>query len=56
MMKRRQKISGRFRSRRDADDSALLRAVIATAQKQRRNVLNTLTGPPASFIKDIRYA
>ena len=55
-MKRRQKISGGFRSRRDADDFAILRSVIATAQKQRRNVLNTLTGPPASFIKDIRYA
>ncbi len=55
-MKRRQKISGRFRSRRDADDFAILRSVIATAQKQRRDILNTLTGPPESFIKDIRYA
>ena len=55
-MKRRQKISGGFRSRRDADDFAILRAVIATAQKQRRNVLKTPMGPPASFIKDIRYA
>ena len=35
---------------------AILRSVIATAQKQRRGVLNTLTGPPESFIKDIRYA
>ena len=56
MMKRRQKISGRFRSRRDADDFAILHSVIATAQKQRRAVLNTLTGPPASFIQDIQYA
>ena len=56
MMKRRRKISGGFRSRRDADDFALLRSVIATARKQRRDVLNTLTGPPESFIKDIRYA
>ena len=55
-MKRRQKISGGFRSRRDADDFAILRAVIATAQKQRRNVLKAPMGPPASFIKDIRYA
>ncbi len=55
-MKRRQKISGGFRSRRDADDFAILRSVIATAQKQRRNVLKTPMGPPASFIKDIRYA
>ncbi len=55
-MKRRQKISGGFRSRRAADDFALLRSVIATAQKQRRNVLKTPMGPPGSFIKDIRYA
>ena len=55
-MKRRQKISGGFRSRRAADDFAILRAVIATAQKQRRNVLKTPMGPPGSFIKDIRYA
>ena len=46
MMKRRQKISGGFRSRRDADDFAILRSVIATAQKQRRNVLKTPMGPP----------
>ncbi len=55
-MKRRQKISGGFRSRRAADDFAILRAVIATAQKQRRNVLKTPMGSPESFIKDIRYA
>ena len=55
-MKRRQKISGGFRSRRDADDFAILRSVIATAQKQRRNVLKTPMGSPESFIQDIRYA
>ena len=56
MMKLRQKISGGFRSRRDADDFAILRTVIATAQKQGRNVLKTLTGSPDSFIGEIRYA
>ena len=56
MMKLRQKISGGFRSRRDADDFAILRTVIATAQKQGRDVLNTLTGSSESFIDDIKYA
>ena len=56
MMKRRQKISGGFRSRRAADDFAILRSVIATAQKQRRDILKTPMGPPESFIQDIRYA
>ena len=56
MMKRRRKISGGFRSRRDADDFAILRSVIATAQKQDRDILKTPMGPPESFIKDIRYA
>ncbi len=48
--------TGRRRSRRDADDFAILRSVIATAQKQRRNVLKTPMGSPESFIKDIQYA
>ena len=56
MMKLRQKISGGFRSRRDADDFAILRTVIATAQKQRRDVLKTLAGSSESFIADIQYA
>ena len=56
MMKLRQKISGGFRSRRDADDFAILRTVIATAQKQGRDILNTLTGSSESFIDDIKYA
>ena len=56
MMKLRQKISGGFRSRRDADDFAVLRTVIATAQKQGRDVLNTLSGSPESFINAIEYA
>ena len=56
MMKLRQKISGGFRSRRDADDFAVLRTVIATAQKQGRDVLKTLSGSSESFIGDIEYA
>ena len=44
MMKLRQKISGGFRSQSDADDFAILRTVIATAQKQGRDVLNALAG------------
>ena len=56
MMKLRQKISGSFRSRRDADDFAVLRTVIATAQKQGRDVLDTLTGSSESFIGELRYA
>ena len=56
MMKRRQKISGGFRSQRDADDFAILRSVIATAQKQGRNVLDALSGSSESFIQDIQYA
>ena len=56
MMKLRQKISGGFRSRSGADDFAILRTIIATAQKQGRDVLNTLMGSPDSFIEDIQYA
>lgn len=56
MMKLRQKISGGFRSRRDADDFAVLRTVIATAQKQGHDVLKTLSGSPGSFIENIKYA
>ena len=56
MMKLRQKISGGFRSRHDADDFAILRTVIATAQKQGRNVLKALTGSSDRFIADIQYA
>ena len=36
--------------------TAILRTVIATAQKQGRNVLKTLMGSPDSFIANIRYA
>ena len=45
MAKLRQKISGGFRSVHGAYDFAILRAVIATARKQRWNVLQTLAHP-----------
>ena len=56
MMKLRQKISGGFRSRSGADDFAILRTIIATAQKQRRDVVNALTSTPDSLIENIQYA
>ena len=56
MMKLRQKISGGFRSRSGADDFAVLRTIIATAQKQGRDVVNALTGTSDSLIENIRYA
>ena len=56
MMKLRQKISGGFRSRSGADDFAILRTIISTAQKQGRDVLDALTGSPDNFIDDIQYA
>ncbi len=56
MMKLRQKISGGFRSRSGADDFAVLRTIISTAQKQGRDVLDALTGSPDNFIDDIQYA
>ena len=56
MMKLRQKISGGFRSRHGADDFAVLRSIIATAQKQGRDVLDALAGSSEHFIADIKYA
>ena len=56
MMKLRQKISGGFRSRSGADDFAVLRTIIATAQKQGRDVVNALTSTPDSLIENIQYA
>ena len=56
MMKLRQKISGGFRSRSGADDFAVLRTIIATAQKQGRDVVKALTGTSERFIADFQYA
>ena len=56
MGKLRQKISGGFRSMRGACDFANLRSVIATARKQRRNVLETLAHPdPIQLIPVLRF-
>ena len=56
MGKLRQKISGGFRSMQGARDFADLRSVIATARKQRWNVLETLSHPdPVQLIPKLRY-
>ncbi|MCY4589483.1 MAG: transposase, partial [Alphaproteobacteria bacterium] len=55
MGKLRQKISGGFRSMQGARDFANLRSVIATARKQRWNVLETLAHPdPIQLIPVLR--
>ena len=55
MAKLRQKISGGFRSERGAYNFARMRAVIATAQKQGWNVLQTLVHPdPMQLIPQLR--
>jgi len=56
MMKLRQKISGGFRSEQGARDFAVIRTVIATAKKQRWNVIHTLSQSPASLIAQLRIA
>ncbi len=56
MMKLRQKISGGFRSRTGADDFAVLRTIIATAQKHGRDVVKALTGTSDRIIENIEYA
>ena len=63
MIERRQKISGGFRSASGAEEFAILRTIIATlhtitatAQKQGRNILDTLPSPAERFITNIQYA
>jgi transposase len=46
MMKVKMKISGGFRTKRGAQAFAALRSVIATARKQRQNILQTLAQDP----------
>ena len=55
MMKRRQKISGGFRSTGGTEEFAILRTIIATAQKQGRNILDALTSPAERLITNIQY-
>ncbi len=56
MGKLRQKISGGFRSMQGARDFANRRSAIATARKQRWNVLETLAHPePMKMIPQLRF-
>ena len=56
MMKLRQKISGGFRSASGAEEFAILRTIIATAQKQGWDILDALTSPAERLITNIQYA
>ena len=56
MMKLRQKISGGFRSEQGAEDFAVIRSLLSTARKQEWDLLQTLTGDPASLIAKLRLA
>ncbi len=53
MMKVKMKISGGFRSWDGAATFASLRSVLSTARKQGRNILRTLTAPPAALIIEL---
>jgi transposase len=46
MMKVKMKISGGFRTEQGAQAFAALRSVVATARKQRQNILQTLAADP----------
>ena len=56
MRKRRQKISGGFRSASGAEEFATLHTIIATAQKQGRDILDALTSPAERLITNIQHA
>jgi transposase len=49
MMKVKMKISGGFRTPEGAQAFAALRSVIATARKQRQNILNVLAADPTAL-------
>ena len=49
MMKVKMKISGGFRTQEGAQAFAALRSVIATARKQRQNILQTLATDPQAI-------
>ncbi len=51
MMKVKMKISGGFRTWGGAQTFTTLRSVLSTARKQGRNILRTLTAPPATLIQ-----
>ena len=56
MMKLRQKISGGFRSVVGAEDFAIIRTLISTAQKQGWDLLATLCADPKTLIAELRLA
>ncbi len=56
MMKLRQKISGGFRSEQGARDFAVIRSLIATAQKQGWNIIHTLTQSQNILLARLRIA
>jgi transposase len=53
MMKVKMKISGGFRTPEGAQAFAALRSVIATARKQRQNILNVLAADPTALANAI---
>jgi transposase len=56
MMKLKQKISGCFRADTGAQTFAILRTVLSTARKQGWNILETLTQPSDSLVRNLRTA
>jgi transposase len=56
MMKLRQKISGGFRSEQGANDFAVIRSLIATAQRQGWGIIHALTQAPDILIARLRTA
>ena len=54
MMKLKTKISGGFRSQQGADDFAIIRSVISTAQKLGWDILETLASESAPLIEAVR--
>src|SRR5882762_2846302 len=56
MRKLKQKISGCFRADTGAQTFAILRTVLSTARKQGWNILETLTQPSDSLVRNLRTA
>ena len=56
MMKLQQKISGSFRSLAGATDFAIIRTLLATAQKQGWNLLDTITASPTALLAKLKAA
>ncbi|MGH7961200.1 MAG: IS66 family transposase, partial [Candidatus Binatia bacterium] len=56
MMKLKQKISGCFRAEGGAQTFTTLRTVLSTARKQGWNILDTLTQPSDSLVRNLRAA